>query len=222
MIDLRVDDGHGCGKETIVAELLAFLSEKTQNKYAQGIWSGSYDYLKTLNVRDEMKLTSIPNKKYLQSALTKLEIGYCKGSVSPKLDKACIDGDSEELDEGQTSSFRSSVLTLLYHSNERTDIQSTVRLLCTKLKNPTALEMRQLKRLLRYVKGTEDMSTVVEVRDNNDRREQLVKRLQVYTDSDWASDQTSRTSTSGAMIMAEGMRLRAHRSWSGFSGVEQL
>ena len=78
----------------------------------------------------------------------------------PSWDKACIDGDSEELDEGQTSKFRSSVLTLLYLSNERTDIQSTVRLLCTKLESPTALEMRQLKRLLRYVKGTEDMSTV--------------------------------------------------------------
>ena len=54
------------------------------------------------------------------------------------------------------------------------------------------------------------VSTVFEVRDNNDRREQLVKRLEVYTDSDWASDQTSRKSTSGAVIMAEGMRLHAH------------
>ena len=78
------------------------------------------------------------------------------------------------------------------------------------MKNPTAFEMRQLKRLLRYVKGTEDMSTVFEVRDSNDRRQQLVKRLEVYTDSDWASDQTSRKSTSGAVIMAEGMRLPAH------------
>ena len=41
-------------------------------------------------------------------------------------------------------------------------------------------------------------------------REQLVKRLEVYTDSDWASDQTSRKSTSGAVIMADGMRLHAH------------
>ena len=49
-----------------------------------------------------------------------------------------------------------------------------------------------------------------EKRDSNDRREQLVKRLDVYTDSDWASDQTSRKSTSGAVIMAEGVRLHAH------------
>ena len=81
--------------------------------------------------------------------------------------------------------------------------QSTVRLLCTKLKSPTALEMRQLKRLLRYVKGTEDMSTVFEMRDSNDRREQLIKRLEVYTDSDWASDQVTRKSTNGAVILAD-------------------
>ena len=70
--------------------------------------------------------------------------------------------------------------------------------------------MRQLKRLLRYVKGTEDMSTVFELRDSNDRREQLVKRLEVYTDSNWANDQVTWKSTSGAVIMTEGMRLHAH------------
>ena len=89
--------------------------------------SGSYEYLKTMEVRDEKKLTSIPNKKYLQSALNKLEMGDGKGNVSPKLDKACIDRDNEELSEDQTSTFRSSVLTLLYLSNDRTDIQRTVR-----------------------------------------------------------------------------------------------
>ena len=188
----------------------AFPSEKIEMKHVQGIWSGSYEYLKTMKVRDKKKLTSIPNKKYLQSALNKLEMSDCKGSVSPTLEKACIDGDSEEFDEEQTSRFRSSELTLLYLSNERTDIQSTVRLLCLKLKNPTALEMGRLKRLLRYVKCTGDMSTVLAVRDNNDRREQLVKRLEVYTDSGWASEQTKRKSTSGAVIMEEGMRLHAH------------
>ena len=73
---------------------------------------GSYEYLKTVKVRDGKKLTSIPNKKHLQSALKKLEMSDCKGSVSPKLDKSCIEGDNEELSEEQASRFRSSVLTL--------------------------------------------------------------------------------------------------------------
>ena len=48
------------------------------------------------------------------------------------------------------------------------------------------------------------------MRESNDRREQLLKRLEVYTDSDCAGDRVSRRSTSGAVIMAEGMRLHAH------------
>ena len=79
VIELHVDDGHGCGKETIVAEMLTFLSEKIEMKYVQGIWCGSYEYLKTVKVRDGKKVTSIPNKKHLQSALQKLEMGECKG-----------------------------------------------------------------------------------------------------------------------------------------------
>ena len=75
---------------------------------------------------------------------------------------------------------------------------------------------------LSYVKGTEDMSTVFEMRDSNDRTEQLIKRLEVYTDSDWTSDQVTRKSTSGAVIMAEGMRLHAHSRGQAFSGIEQF
>ena len=82
--------------------------------------------------------------------------------------------------------------------------------------------MRQLKRLLRYVKGTEDMSTVCEMRDSNDRREQLVKRLEVSTDSEWASDQTSRKSTSGCGDHGRRHEIACSQTWSGFSGVEQL
>ena len=146
--------------ETVIAELLSFLSEKIEMKLVQGIKCGSYEYLKTVKVRDGKKLTSIPNKKHLHSASKKLEMSDCKGSVSPKLDKSCIEGDNEELSEEQATRFRSAVLTLLYLSNERTDIQSAVRLLCTKLKSPTALEMRQLKRLFRYVKSTGHVNSV--------------------------------------------------------------
>ena len=51
-------------------------------KYVQGIWSDDCEYLKNLK-----------------------EMGDCNGSVSPKLDKACVDRDSEELEVEQTSRF---------------------------------------------------------------------------------------------------------------------
>ena len=37
LIELHVDDGHGCGKEEVISELLVFLSEKIEIKYVQGI-----------------------------------------------------------------------------------------------------------------------------------------------------------------------------------------
>ena len=222
LIELHVDDGHGCGKETVIAELLAFLSEQIEMKYVQGIWCGSYEYLNTMKVRDENRLTSIPNKKYLQSAMTKMGLSGCKGSVSPKLDKASMDGDNEEIDEEQTTRFRLSVLTLLYLSNERTDIQSTVRFLCTKLKSPTALKMRQLTRFLIYVNGTEDMATVFVVRDKQ-RHERAVgqetgslhrlglgERSNDEEEHEWCGDH------------GRGHEATCSQSWSGFSGVEQL
>ena len=61
------------------------LSEKIEMKYVQGMKCGSYEYLKTVKVRDGKKLTSIPNKKHLQSALKKLEMGDCKGECFAKI-----------------------------------------------------------------------------------------------------------------------------------------
>ena len=160
LIELHVDDGHGCGKETVIAELLTFLAEKIEMEIVQRIWCGSHENLKIMKVRDDQKQTNIPNKMPLQSAMLKMGMSECKGNFSPKLDKPSMEDDNEEMDEEQTWKFRFSVLALLHLSDERTDIQNTVQFLCTKLKGPTALEMRQLKKLLRYVQGTEDMATI--------------------------------------------------------------
>ena len=137
VIELHVDDGHGCGKETVIAELLSFLSKKIEIKVVQGIKCGSYEYLKTVKMRDGKKLTSIPNKKHLQSALKKWEMSDCKGSVSPKL--------------GQ-----------VVHRRRQRGIEWR-----TSVKNGHPKHSS-------IVKGTEDMSTVFEMRGNNDRRGQTV------------------------------------------------
>ena len=105
VIELYVCDGHGCGKETVIAELLSFLSETIEIQWVQKNKCGSCENLKNVKVRDGKKLTSILNKKHLQSALKKMEMSDCKGSVSPKLDKSCIEGNNEELSEKQALRF---------------------------------------------------------------------------------------------------------------------
>ena len=67
------------------------------------------------------------------------------------------------------------------------------------------------------------MATVFEVQGSKDKGGKEVKKLEVITDSDWAGDQVTWKSASGAAIMAEGMWLHAHsRGQSKESGVEQL
>ena len=111
LIELHVDDGHGCRKETVIAELLAFLSEKIEMKCVKGILCGSYENLKTMKVCHDKKMTSIPNKEvYLQSAMTKMGMSDCKGVFHRSFDKACIDSDNEEMDEEQTAKFKIQIL----------------------------------------------------------------------------------------------------------------
>ena len=80
--------------------------------------------------------------------------------------------------------------------------------------------MRQLKRLLRYVKGTEDRSTVFEMRDSKDRREQLVRRLEVYTNS-WLGERSNDTEKH-EWCGDHGRRheIACSQSGSGFSGIK--
>ena len=74
--------------------------------------------------------------------------------------------------------FRSAVLTLVYLSNERSDVQSTVRMLCARLKEPTAGDIRKLKKLLRYLSATRHMGIVFNSEPVDD------KVLKIFSDSD--------------------------------------
>ena len=65
----------GVGRRHLLQSCWHFSLWGVMVEYVQGIWCGSYEYLNTMKVRDERKLTSIPNKKHLQSALKKLEMG---------------------------------------------------------------------------------------------------------------------------------------------------
>ena len=63
VIELHVDDEHGFGKETIAAELFTLLSEKIEMKHVQGIWCGSYEYLKAVKMRDGEEIDERPKQE---------------------------------------------------------------------------------------------------------------------------------------------------------------
>ena len=64
-----VDEGHGCGKETIVAELLAFLSVKNGMKHVRKIWKGSCEALENYESARRTEIDAPRNENYPQSVL---------------------------------------------------------------------------------------------------------------------------------------------------------
>ena len=66
-----------------------------------------------------------------------------------------------------------------------------------------------LRALTSIIDGQETgQDQVFEMRDDSDRRVTTVKKLDIFTDSDWACDQVTRKSTIGAVIMAEGVDVK--------------
>ncbi len=139
----------------------------------------------------------------MESTLAKFNVENCSPSSSPKVSQKGEPGDREEVDEETGALLRSAVLTLFYAASDRTDAQSSVRCLRTRLKAPTKGDARRLEKLTRRVQGTQRVAVLF----SNSPAEEKV--LRVSSDSDWATDTKTRESASGSVIMAGGCRAHA-------------
>lgn len=94
--------------------------------------------------------------------------------------------------------YRSLIGSLLYVSvNTRPDIAASVGILSQKVERPTQDDWNELKRVVRYLKGTADLSLVI---GNNNQHENLIG----YADADWAEDRMDRKSISGHVFKFKG------------------
>ena len=69
----------------------------------------------------------------------------------------------------------------MFLARRRLDLQSTVRWLCKRLKDPDVQAWHQLLKMARYMKGTKDMATFY-------LAEGPVTHIAGYLDGDWACD----------------------------------
>jgi hypothetical protein len=88
--------------------------------------------------------------------------------------------------------FQSLIGSLLYVAvNTRPDISVAVSILGRKVQNPSQLDWNEAKRILKYLKGTADMT----LRLGNQQ-----EKLEIYVDADWAGDSRDRKSNSGFLF----------------------
>ena len=142
-----------------------------------------------------------PHVRCIEESLKIMGLEQCNPSNSPKLDKENISGD-EKLFE-QAAEYHTVVCKLINLSNQRPDIQSTMRWLCEELHIPTVKQGRQLIKLCRYLKGTKNLATRLPV-------DGQVTQIDGFPDGDWAQDDDDRKSVSGGAIMVAGCRIQSY------------
>ena len=114
--------------------------------------------------------------------------------------------DTEALNVEEASQYRSCVGILLYLATDLPHCQHTIRWLSTGMATPTLRKKDVLRHLVSYLHGTKGLCLCLHFKgDNVGVHHQYFEEpdclhLEVYSDSDWASNKSDRKSVSGGFI----------------------
>ena len=102
-------------------------------------------------------------------------------------------GDVTELATDKASMFRALVARANYLSQDRGDIKYAVKELSRRMAKPRVKDIEQMKKLARYLKGNPRVIQVF-------KPQPMPKRINIWSDSDYAGCLETRKSTSGGVI----------------------
>ncbi|XP_028548586.1 uncharacterized protein LOC114579063 [Dendrobium catenatum] len=124
---------------------------------------------------------------YATSILTSANLTHCNPLANPSCTKLPPEV-AEDTILSEPSTYRRITGSLQYLTLTRPDITYAVNVLSQHMHDPSSQHVYLLKRLLRYIRGTVDFRLPI-------LKNQL--KLTTYSDADWASDATTRKSTTG-------------------------
>ncbi|PKU80351.1 Retrovirus-related Pol polyprotein from transposon TNT 1-94 [Dendrobium catenatum] len=125
--------------------------------------------------------------QYAENLLIKAGMKDCKPVQTPLPTKLPQLTDSADL-FAQPELYRQLVGSLQYLTITRPDMSFAVNFLCQHMHKPHVFHFQLLKRVLRYLRGTLQLGLPILSSS---------LELQAYSDSDWASDTTTRRSVTG-------------------------
>eukprot|EP00971_Amphidinium_carterae_P177742 3525579-Amphidinium_carterae.3 len=106
---------------------------------------------------------------------------------------------AQPLDREQHSEYRTAVGQLLWVSQLRADIVFALKELSRALQQPDIEDLKNLKQLLRYIKGTTHYKVTLAPKVEHNEQGQIKVNVESCADSDWAECNTTRKSTSGTI-----------------------
>jgi histone deacetylase 1/2 len=154
---------------------------------------GDLHYFLGIEVKKVKNGILLSQSKYAQDILARVGMTSCKSSPTPlsateKLSKT----DGQVLGPVDSTKYRSIVGALQYLTLTRPDISFAVNKVCQFLHMPTTVHLSAVKRILRYVKLTIDMSLSIQ------KSNSLL--ISAFTDVDWAGNIDDRRSASGFAV----------------------
>lgn len=130
----------------------------------------------------------LSQENYIEKILNAFNLEDAKISSIP-MDPGYLKENSHNLLENNNL-YRKAIGSLLYVSNNtRPDIAVAVSILSRKISNPNDNDWTEVKRVLKYLKGTKNLKLCVGTKSNIE--------LKGFADADWAGDTNDRKSTSG-------------------------
>jgi histone deacetylase 1/2 len=154
---------------------------------------GDLHYFLGIEVKRTRDETELCQKRYATELLHRAGMQSCKPistplSVSEKL--SIHDGD--KLGPEEATRYRSIVGALQYLMLTQPDISFSVNKVCQFLHSPSTIHLAAVKRILRYVKGSLDLSLKI--------RKSSSMLVSAFADADWAGCPDDCRSTGGFAV----------------------
>ena len=202
LLSIHVDDLFVAGDVDKVTLFLRELSAEVSLKFEilRGDQDGAVDYLGRRILQENGSFRIGLSSSYTDRLLEMHSMVECKtmGWVSEVT--SCEDGEVQ-LGKEEHALFRSSVGVLMWLCQERADVAVAVNRLSTNVQSPTVRDLKNLRKLLRYLKFSKDWLSHVWCDDlplrTLEGKQQW--RIDGFSDSDWAGEK-SRLSRSGYAV----------------------
>eukprot|EP00435_Cladocopium_sp_Y103_P030225 s3061_g7.t1 len=218
----HVDDLVFCGERCDLLWLISKIKERFTISGGDVIPAADQDpqeavrFLKKQYFFTAEGLVVAPHEKYIEELIKLFRVEGYKPKPTP--DIAQWSGDDGELEPDEAHQFRSAMGTLLYLSADRWDIQHSVRHLAQWMSKPTRFAKAGVRHLVLYLSGTQTFGMLLPYKVaggkldsvyGRDARHEGSELVEIFTDSDWAGDQSSaltrrRHSVSSAMVFLNG------------------
>ena len=181
-----------------------------------------YEHLNRERVLHNDKTEITPNPKYLRVVLHSMEQTNCKPAPTPSVVRSVKHkpDDDVDLDMQECRLYRGIVGSLRHLSIDRCDMQFETNAGAKEMKQPTRVSWTRLKRLARYLAGTQ-FARVVLMKPGTDY-DPHEAFLRVWSDSERAGDAKDRKSHASLKIEVDGCPLysasRKHKARAHWRG----